>query len=259
MSLLCPNNHPNREGARFCQTCGMALRKAPSLPAERRVRLPRQTAGYGVGSAGALGISPVPPAPVHGVLPRSMSASRTSGGLATAIPLVMVISGGLAVVAGFFLPWLAFSLPAVSFLLGESKPVTISGYDLLMTGPGTYRTVPVVLIALIPAFGGVSLLLTGLWALPGVLWRRVSGLAIVLMGVGGIIALGVLLTGARSEPEQLLSELGLRGTISSFLSAALVRVEPGLGFAVNLVGFVLLVIGGVTDLVTKGRAPRTGV
>jgi hypothetical protein len=140
MSLLCPNNHPNREGARFCQTCGLAVRqpvplRSPaqvSIPhrAEPQGRFPAQAAGYGAGSAAALGPPHIAPAQVPEYVPRSTSGSSTRGGLATLIPLVLVFGGGLAVLAGFFMPWLAFSLPAVSFILGPSNPMTISGDNL---------------------------------------------------------------------------------------------------------------------------------
>jgi hypothetical protein len=252
MSARCPNNHVNREGARFCRTCGVELQPQGPAAYSSHARAPA------AGPRAASLPSRVAPAPSPRYVPRASPASGAQGGLATALPLVIVFCGGFAVLAAFFMGWLAFSLPAVSMLLGASSPMTISGYDLVMMGPGTYRSVPVILVVLIPGLGALGLLLTGFAALPDASWRPLLGVAHIMLGVAGLVALAVLLTSARAEPEQLIRELGLKGAAPSLLSAALIRVEPASGYAVNLVGFVLLLIGGMADFVfqTRGRQRR---
>lgn len=241
MTMLCANNHPNREGARFCQTCGAALIQAtPAFhPARALVRAPVHAM-----------------APRVAFLPQAAARVPARSGVATAIPLVLIVCGGLLVIVAFFLPWLAFSLPVMSMILGPSTTMTISGYEILMNGPGSYRSVPVVLVVMIPALGLLALLLSGLEALPKLGQRRILASVDMLLGIAGFIALALLLTTARSEPEQLLSDLGLKGAISSLMSAALVHIEPGLGYAVNVVGFVLLLFGGMAGFVMYARASR---
>ncbi len=155
--------------------------------------------------------------------------------------------------------WLGFSLPAVGFLLGQARPITVSGYDLLIAGPGSYRSTPIVAVALIPALGALAILLTGLWALPRAPWRPFVGIVPMLLGMAGLVSLGVLLTIARAEPERLLRELGLQGELPSLLSAALVRVEPASGYALSVVGFILLLMGGAVDIVIQARARLQGL
>lgn len=187
------------------------------------------------------------------------TAGGARGGLANSLSLALVLCGGVAVLAAFFMDWLAFSLPAVGMLLGSSTPLTISGYDLVMMGPGTYRSVPVILVVLIPGLGALGILVSGLRVMPESSWRPFLGIAQLLMGAAGLVALAALLTAARSEPQQMLGELGLKGAIPSLLSAALVRIEPGSGYGVSLGGFALLVIGGLADFVFHSRSRHSGI
>lgn len=233
MTPRCPNNHPNRPEARFCQTCGAPLRQPAPLPVSAPVMLSVQ-----------LG-----PARAAAYVPRVATARRRGAGWGTGVASALGTIGGLAVLAAFFMGWIAFSLPAVNFLLGPSAPVTISGYDIFMMGPGTYRSSPVVLVLLIPALGAAAFLLAALEAVTDMLRGRLVGIAQIILGIAGLAALAALLTVARQEPQHLLSELGLKGSFTSLLSAALVRVEPAPGFALNALGFILILLAGVVTCV----------
>lgn len=231
MSPRCPNNHPNRAGARYCQTCGARLDQPP-------------TAAYRAPAPVAVSVQATGARQVRN-LRRAASAGRASAGLGAGISSAMGIAGGLASAAAFFWGWLTFSMPAMNFLLGSSKPVTISGYEILTMGPGTYRSIPIVLVVLIPALGAAALVLSAFAALSEIFRRRPWGLVHIALGLGGLVALAALLTFARGEPEQLMNELGLKGAMSSLLSAAMIRIEPAPGYALNAVGYVLILVGGL--------------
>jgi hypothetical protein len=235
MTAICPNGHPNREGAKFCVVCGARLSAfAPlPIPAAAPIQPP----------------APMPPPPVVPAVPYAAPAPR--GGCRFPFGLIPTLPGMLIVAAAFFMDWLVITSAIGSFFLAPQANMTFSGVKILTSAPASYQGYPSAIILVVPGLAFVALLLTVLTAIRVIPLRwLLSGVQLVL-AVVGVVFMVLLLSNAKAAPEQMVKSFGLTGDIATQLASALAQIQPGLGFWGTILGFVLIGFGAVIDFFTQ--------
>ncbi len=232
MNTVCPNGHPNRSGAKFCSVCGTRIPAPAVTPAPVAV--------------------PVAPAssPDAAVVP-GPAAEPTVGPVRFPFGLIPTLPGTMIVLVGFFMDWLVIGTPLGNFFMVMTQSQTLSGYKILTTGPTTFHGYPIAAILVIPGLAVVALLLTALTAIRLIPLRWLLSGIQLLLAAGGIFAMVVVLSLARSEAEQILKSFGFVELLSQMLSQAVVKIEPGLGLFATAFGFILIGLGALVDFFTQ--------